>query len=402
MASKGMWEVDPETRSKLLAIQKESNNSICCDCGAPSPQWASPKFGVFICLSCAGVHRGLGVHISFVRSISMDAFKAAEIERMRLGGNARWRDFFEKHPDTELRGISWDDATIAERYSGEAGEEYKERLSASVEGREYVPGEKKTAAAGKGGSAAAAASSAPLSGTADRGGGYRDDVSRSASPSGAGGGGGGGGVGNKTRVDDKYFAKLGADNASRSEALPPSQGGKYAGFGNTPMPQSSNGGGSSLPSMNEVQSNPVAALTKGFGWFASTVTKTATTVNSTYIQPTAKQIAESDFAAQARATAGTVGKVAQVGARSAQDRFNQFVEGGPDRSQYRQVPIDDSRKDFWDDFSDIPEQQQQQQQPKKSSAIGTAAMSKGGSASTGPATGATSKPAAKKDEWDDW
>lgn len=395
MASKGMWEVDPETRSKLLAIQKESNNSICCDCGAPSPQWASPKFGVFICLSCAGVHRGLGVHISFVRSISMDAFKAAEIERMRLGGNSRWRDFFEKHPDTELRGISWDDATIAERYSGEAGEEYKERLSASVEGREYVPGEKKTVAS-KGGSATAA-SNAPLSGTADRsGGGYRDDVSRSASPSGAGAGG----VGNKTRVDDKYFAKLGADNASRPDDLPPSQGGKYAGFGNTPMPaQRSSGGGPSLPSMDEVQSNPVAALTKGFGWFASTVTKTATTVNSNYIQPTAKQIAESDFAAQARATAGTVGKAAQVGARSAQDRFNQFVEGGPDRNQYRQVPIDDSRKDFWDDFSDIPEQQHQ---PRKSSAIGTAAMSKGGGTSTGPATGAASKPAAKKDEWDDW
>ena len=402
MASKGMWEVDPETRSKLLAIQKESNNSLCCDCGAPSPQWASPKFGVFICLSCAGVHRGLGVHISFVRSISMDAFKAAEIERMRLGGNARWREFFEKHPDTELRGISWDDATIAERYSGEAGEEYKERLSASVEGREYVPGEKKkkttTTTTGAAAAAAGSASSAPLSGIADRSGGYRDeDASRSASPSRTGGW-----VGNKTRVDDKYFAKLGADNASRPDDLPPSQGGKYAGFGNTPMPtQGSNGGGPSLPSMDEVQANPVAALTKGFGWFASTVTKTATTVNSNYIQPTAKQIAESDFAAQARATAGTVGKAAQVGARSAQDSFNRFVEGGPDRTQYRQVPMDDSRRDFWDDFADIPEQQQQQ--PKKSGAIGTAAMSnKSGSTSGGPGAGAASKPAGKKDEWDDW
>ncbi|KAL2157535.1 hypothetical protein VTH06DRAFT_6086 [Thermothelomyces fergusii] len=88
-----MWEVDPETRSKLVAIQAEADNNLCCDCNAPSPQWASPKFGIFICLSCAGVHRGLGVHISFVRSISMDAFKAAEIERMRLGGNANWKRF---------------------------------------------------------------------------------------------------------------------------------------------------------------------------------------------------------------------------------------------------------------------------------------------------------------------
>ena len=34
-----MWEVDPETRSKLLEIQKTNENSKCVDCGAPSPQW---------------------------------------------------------------------------------------------------------------------------------------------------------------------------------------------------------------------------------------------------------------------------------------------------------------------------------------------------------------------------
>jgi hypothetical protein len=34
-----MWEVDPETKSKLLDIQKTNDNNKCVDCGAPSPQW---------------------------------------------------------------------------------------------------------------------------------------------------------------------------------------------------------------------------------------------------------------------------------------------------------------------------------------------------------------------------
>ncbi|PHH70966.1 hypothetical protein CDD82_6813 [Ophiocordyceps australis] len=382
MASKAMWEVDPETRSKALisedqkqlaAIQKESNNNVCCDCNAPSPQWASPKFGVFICLSCAGVHRGLGVHISFVRSISMDAFKASEIERMRLGGNSGWRDFFEQHEDTQMRGMSWDDATIAERYSGEVGEEWKERLTCKVEGREYVAGEKR---------AVEARPTAAVSGRTTT---SSPSQSQSPGPRGAVGGGG------KVKVDDEYFARLGADNAGRRDDLPPSQGGKYGGFGNMPTQSQTQTG---LPGLDEVQKDPMAALTKGFGWFTSTVSKTAKNVNDGYIQPTAKSFAEGDFAKQAQLTAAQIAKQAQLAGKSAQDGFTRFVEGGGSGEQRRHGPLDANRKDFWDDFSSLADQGKRQ----SSSSIGTSAMGMGKDRSAAAGLQQTKKP----DEWDEW
>lgn len=33
---------------------------------------------------CSGKHRGLGVHLSFVRSITMDSWKDLELEKMRV------------------------------------------------------------------------------------------------------------------------------------------------------------------------------------------------------------------------------------------------------------------------------------------------------------------------------
>ncbi|XP_022878196.1 ADP-ribosylation factor GTPase-activating protein AGD3-like isoform X1 [Olea europaea var. sylvestris] len=53
-------------------LQKVCGNNKCADCGASEPDWASLNLGVLVCIECSGVHRNLGVHISKVRSLTLD------------------------------------------------------------------------------------------------------------------------------------------------------------------------------------------------------------------------------------------------------------------------------------------------------------------------------------------
>jgi Putative GTPase activating protein for Arf len=52
-----------------VRLQRPENRS-CADCtgggSGARPTWASINTGVFICMRCAGVHRGLGAHVSKV------------------------------------------------------------------------------------------------------------------------------------------------------------------------------------------------------------------------------------------------------------------------------------------------------------------------------------------------
>lgn len=208
------------------------------------------------------------MHVSFVRSVMMDSFKISEVRRMELGGNEAWRRFWDGHPEGGGRGNKgvWN-GVVAERYDGPVGEEYKERLACKAEEREFVPLPKKAPKA--------STSAEPQ---AVRGG--------RASP-GLGGTAGPARGGTRKERNEAYFANMGAKNASRSEDLPPSQGGKYGGFGSGFVPEGPGKGigGQGIPGVDEFQKDPMAALSKGFGWFTSTVGKGAKTVNDGWIQP---------------------------------------------------------------------------------------------------------------------
>ena len=79
---------------RLRDLQSQVGNKVYVDCSQKNPQRASVSYGVFMCLECFGKHRSLGVHISFVRSVTMDSWFEIQIKKMESGGNEQFNSFF--------------------------------------------------------------------------------------------------------------------------------------------------------------------------------------------------------------------------------------------------------------------------------------------------------------------
>ncbi|KAH8054175.1 hypothetical protein JL722_8904 [Aureococcus anophagefferens] len=82
-------------RKEVEKMSKRPENMHCADCRAPKPNWASCSLGTFICFNCSGLHRGLGTHLSFVRSVTLDEWTQKQANVMQLWGNANANSFFE-------------------------------------------------------------------------------------------------------------------------------------------------------------------------------------------------------------------------------------------------------------------------------------------------------------------
>lgn len=256
------------------------------------------------------------MHISFVRSVSMDSWSEIQLKKMEVGGgNGALNSFLARY------GILKETDIIA-KYNSKGASVYRERILALADGRPWrdPPVEKepvsKTAALygyddgksgqkvfGQGdrrdsGSGHTGHGDSRKSGSGSAGDGWddwgsenRSSMRRHQSADAIGGSGSVAPTRSHSNEDiysrsqlaasaankDAFFERKQVENANRPEGLPPSQGGKYVGFGSAGGSRPS----SSRPPMagtgGDVFKDTVSLMSEGFSRFSVVATSAAQT-----------------------------------------------------------------------------------------------------------------------------
>ncbi|PQE07664.1 Stromal membrane-associated protein [Rutstroemia sp. NJR-2017a BVV2] len=119
MSRRGNPQADrtAQNTQTIKSLLKLECNKICVDCkrnkrkfsqfvvharshqtdlnDLADPRWASWNLGVFMCIRCSGIHRGMGTHISRVKSVDLDSWTDEQVQSVLKWGNARANKYWE-------------------------------------------------------------------------------------------------------------------------------------------------------------------------------------------------------------------------------------------------------------------------------------------------------------------
>lgn len=122
-----------KNRVAILELMKQPSNNTCADCGAPNPEWSSASKGLFICITCSGIHRNLGPQLSVVKSLRLDTWTDEKLKFMEEHGNAKGNAVWAKNVPLCYRRPKPSDAHVLREQWIRAKYERKEFIDGAPE-----------------------------------------------------------------------------------------------------------------------------------------------------------------------------------------------------------------------------------------------------------------------------